>query len=211
MLNIGLPSGTEFLLISVNMGVIYAAIRPFGAQAQAGFGIGSRVMQAGFMPAVAISFGVDAVVGQNFGARAAARVREAFRESTKLTVGFMLLLTLVCQVSPASLVSPFAKEPGAIAIGADYLRVISLNYVASGMVLVIAGIFQGLGNTWPSLLCSMLRSALFVLPVLWLMSRGGFAIQTIWWIGVVSVLVQGALCLYLITRELQIKAPRDVA
>ncbi len=209
MLNIGLPSGTEFLLISLNMGVIYAAIRPFGAEAQAGFGIGSRVMQAGFMPAVAISFGVAAVVGQNFGARAHARVREAYRESTKLTVGFMLLLTLLCQVSPASLVSPFTKDPGAIEVGADYLRVISLNYVASGMVFVIAGIFQGLGNTWPSLLCSMLRSGLFVLPVLWLMSRGGFAIHAIWWIGVVSVLLQCALCLSLIAREIRIRAPLE--
>jgi putative MATE family efflux protein len=207
MLNIGLPSGTEFLLISLNMGAIYAAIRPFGAQAQAGFGIGSRVMQAGFMPAVAISFGVAAVVGQNLGARAYARVRETYRESTKLTVGFMSLLTLICQVSPAALVAPFAEDPHAIEIGADYLRTISLTYVASGMVFVIAGIFQGLGNTWPSLLCSMLRSALFVLPLSWLMSRGDFEIHTIWRINVVSVLMQCALCLYLLSRELKTKAP----
>lgn len=207
MLSIGLPSGTEFLLVSLNMGVIYAAIRSFGPEAQAGFGVGSRVMQAGFMPAVAISFGVAAVVGQNFGAGAYARVRETYRESAKLTVGFMLLLTLLFQLASPALVSAFASGPYAVSVGADYLRVISISYVGSGMVFVIAGIFQGLGNTWPSLLCSALRSVLFVVPVLWLMSRGGFEIHSIWIIGVVSVLLQLALCLYLLHRELAIKAP----
>ena len=207
MLNIGLPSGTEFLLVSLNMGVIYAAIRSFGPQAQAGFGVGSRVMQAGFMPAVAISFGVAAVVGQNFGAKAYARVRETYRESAKLTVSFMLMLTLLFQFASPALVGVFATDPYAISVGAGYLRVISTNYVASGMVFVIAGIFQGLGNTWPSLMCSALRSALFVAPVLWLMSRGGFEIHTIWIIGVISVLLQFALCMYLLHRELAIKAP----
>ena len=90
MISIGLPAGVEFLLLSVTMGVIYAVTRPFGPQAQAGFGIGSRLMQAGFIPAVAISFSAAAVVGQNYGSGAFARVREAARESTKLVPGFAM-------------------------------------------------------------------------------------------------------------------------
>lgn len=50
MLGIGLPSGAEFGLMAVYLMIIYTVIRPFGAAAQAGFGIGMRIMQAGFMP-----------------------------------------------------------------------------------------------------------------------------------------------------------------
>jgi Na+-driven multidrug efflux pump len=48
--------------------VVYTVARPFGASAQAGFGIGMRVIQAGFMPVVALGFAVAPVAGQNFGA-----------------------------------------------------------------------------------------------------------------------------------------------
>ncbi|MFT3925876.1 MAG: MATE family efflux transporter [Myxococcales bacterium] len=207
MLSIGLPAGTEFVFISLNMGVIYAAMKKFGPEAQAGFGIGSRVMQAGFMPAVAISFSVAAVVGQNFGAGAYPRVREAYRESAKLTVVLMLLFTLVCQVVPAPMVRAFTADAGSIEVGADYLRSISLMYVASGLVFVIAGIFQGIGNTWPSLACSAVRCLLFVGPVAALMVHGDFEIHTIWILSVASVFVQLGLCLYLLRRELAIKVP----
>ena len=55
----------------VFMGVIYWIIRDFGAAAQAGFGVGSRVMQAIFLPAMAIAFAAAPIAGQNFGARPA--------------------------------------------------------------------------------------------------------------------------------------------
>ena len=189
------------------MGVVYAVTRPFGAEAQAGFGIGGRVMQAGFMPAVAISFSVATVVGQNFGSRHYDRVREVLRESAKLTIGFMLLFTLLCHVAPAALVRGFSDDTTVIDVGADYLRTVSYNYVASGLIFVIAGIFQGLGNTWPSLMASGARATLFVVPVLWLSRRPGFELHTIWIVSVASVTFQMVACIFLLRRELAIKAP----
>jgi len=210
MIAIGLPSGAEFLLMSFTMAVIYGAIRPFGSQAQAGFGIASRVMQAGFMPAVAISFSVAAVAGQNFGAREHARVRETAFESAKITIAFMAFFTLLCQLAAEGMITRFSQGPPVVEVGADYLRTASYNYVASGLVFVIAGIFQGVGNTWPSLIASALRCVLFVGPVLWL-TRGTFALHTIWLMGVASVSLQLVFCLWLLRRELQSKAPLTVA
>ena len=80
MLEIGLPAGAEFALMGVYMVVVYAITRRFGAAAQAGFGIGLRVIQAGFMPVVALGFAVSPVAGQNFGARLPERVRATFRD-----------------------------------------------------------------------------------------------------------------------------------
>src|SRR5690606_36970359 len=56
LLDVGLPAGGEFALMFIYMGVIYWIISDFGAAAQAGFGIGSRIMQSIFMPAMAIAF-----------------------------------------------------------------------------------------------------------------------------------------------------------
>ncbi|HEV7714534.1 MAG TPA: MATE family efflux transporter, partial [Steroidobacteraceae bacterium] len=76
ILNIGLPAGGEFFVMFLTMGLMYWLIRDFGSEAQAGYGIGSRVMQAIFLPAMAVAFSAAPVAGQNFGARHAERVRE---------------------------------------------------------------------------------------------------------------------------------------
>lgn len=207
MLGIGLPSGAEFLLMAVVLGVIYWVIRPFGAEAQAGFGIGMRLMQAGFMPAVALSFALAAVAGQNFGARRPERVRESFVEGVKLNVGFMILFTALCHLAPARMVSWFSAEPAVIAVGADYLRIVSWNYVASGLVMVAGGLYQGLGNTVPSLLASASRLLTFILPVLWLSRQPGLQLQQIWLLSAASVFLQMLLSLGLLRREFRRKLP----
>src|SRR5207249_2326108 len=84
ILKIGLPAGAEFALMAVYLFIVYAVSRPFGTAAQAGFGIGLRIVQAGFMPVVALGFAVAPVAGQNFGARQAQRVRDTFRSALLL-------------------------------------------------------------------------------------------------------------------------------
>jgi putative MATE family efflux protein len=201
MLAIGLPSGAEFLLMSVIIGLIYTVIRPFGAEAQAGFGIGMRIMQAGFMPAVALSFAAAAVAGQNFGAGSYDRVRQTFIEGAKLNIAFMLVFTFLCHLAPEGMMRLFSQDQSVVNVGAGYLKVISWNYVASGLILVAAGIFQGIGNTLPSLAASSSRLLFFVLPVWWLAQQPQFEIHQVWYVSMASVLLQLCLSLFLLRRE----------
>ena len=69
LLEIGLPAGAEFALTAVYLFIVYKVCRPFGASAQAGFGIGLRLIQSLFLPVVALGFAVSPVAGQNVGAR----------------------------------------------------------------------------------------------------------------------------------------------
>lgn len=209
MIAIGLPAGAEFFLTALTLGVVYVVTRPFGAQAQAGFGIGSRLMQAGFMPAVAISFSVAAVVGQNFGSRSFARVHEARRQSTLLVIGFMAFFTLLCQLASRPMISAFSADPDVVAAGVDYLGTVSWGYVLSGMVFVSAGLFQGIGNTWPSLGASALRAVCFVAPVLLASRAPGFTMRMIWLLSMGAVVVQFAAQQLLLRRELTRRAPQD--
>jgi putative MATE family efflux protein len=205
MLKIGLPAGAEFALMAVYLMLVYAVSRPFGAAAQAGFGIGIRILQACFLPVVALGFAVGPVAGQNFGARQAARVRETFRVGAGLAAAGMLVLATMVWLAAAPMVSVFSSDPQVIAVGAEYLHIIAFNFIASGIVFVSSSMFQAMGNTMPSLITSAARIIIVAVPVLLLTQAPGFSLRWIWYISVVAVIVQLTLNLLLLNREFRLR------
>lgn len=209
MLRIGLPAGGEFALMAVYIVVVYGIIRDFGAAAQAGFGVGARVMQAMFLPVVAIAFAVAPVVGQNFGGRRGDRVRSSYYSALWITSVVMILLTIASQFAPGTLIRFFSKDDSVIAFGGDYLRIVSLNFLAAGIVFTSSSVFQGIGNTLPPLVSSMTRLFLFALPATFLSYRPGFQIRHVWYLSVASILFQACINLLLLRRELRRKLTFD--
>jgi putative MATE family efflux protein len=205
MLRIGVPAGAEFVLLFVYILIVYAIIRNFGAAAQAGFGVGARVMQALFLPVVALSFAVSPVVGQNFGGRKADRVRHSVKTGLALAAGIMLVLALLTELSPAAMIGVFSKDPNVISFGSDYLRIVAINFVAAGIVFTSSSMFQGLGNTFPPLLSSASRLFLFALPALLWSQRVGFNIKIVWYLSVASQSLQACANLFLLRHELHRK------
>jgi putative MATE family efflux protein len=201
ILKIGLPSGVEFALMAVYLLLVYAVSRPFGAAAQAGFGIGARILQACFLPVVALGFAVAPVAGQNFGARQAARVRQTFHVAAAMAAGAMLVCSLAVWLAGGRMVGVFSGDVEVIAVGEEYLHIIALSFVASGVVFVASSIFQALGNTVPSLVSSAARIVLVALPVLWLSTAPGFTLRWIWYISATAVVVQVSMSLMLLRRE----------
>jgi putative MATE family efflux protein len=201
MLAIGLPSGFELAITAFYIGVVYSIARPFGAAAQAGFGIGQRIIQAGFMPVIALAFSVAPVAGQNFGARQARRVTSTFRDAAWLSAGMMALFTIVCVAAAAPLVGIFSNDPAVIAVGAEYLSIISWNYVASGLVFVASSMFQAMGNTIPSLISSVLRITMVTAFALMAARMPVFELRWIWYVSVAAVFFQLILSMTLLRRE----------
>ena len=201
MLAIGLPAGFEFGLMSVYLFIVYSITRPFGAAAQAGFGIGQRVVQAGFMPVVALGFSVAPVAGQNFGAGKGQRVKDTYKDAAMMAVGAMIALGIACHIAPAALVGIFSNDPAVIAVGEEYLRIVSWNFVASGLIFVNSSMFQAMGNTIPSLLTSGARIVIIAIPAFWMARMPGFQLRWIWYLSMGAVLVQLALSLWLLRRE----------
>ena len=213
MLKIGLPAGAEFGLMGVYLFVVYVVARPFGAAAQAGFGIGTRIVQAGFLPVVALGFAVAPVAGQNFAARLPDRVRGAFRSAALMAAGAMLAFTLVVQIAPVWFIAIFSSDPEVLAVGRDYLRIVSLTFVASGVTFVTSSMFQAMGNTIPSLMTSFIRILVGVMPTVILSRRAGFQLHWIWYLTVVSIALQMTLNLFLLQREFRVRLggpPADV-
>jgi Na+-driven multidrug efflux pump len=201
LLRIGLPAGGEFALMFVFMAVMYWLIRRFGQDTQAGYGVGVRITQSLFLPAMAVAFATAPIVGQNFAAGQFARVREAFRLAAIAGAVIMALLTLLCQLRSAWLIRVFTTEPTAMAVGAQFLRVVSWNFVASGFVFTCSALFQGLGNTIPSLLSSMIRIVSFMIPAFWLAARPEFHLVQLWYVSVASQTLQAFVSLWLVRGQ----------
>ena len=68
----------------------------------------------------------------------------------------------------------FSPEPDVVEVGADFLRIISLNFFAMGIVWTCSSVFQGLGNTLPSLASSAMRLVTFAVPAVWISMQPGF-------------------------------------
>ncbi|MEM7353454.1 MAG: MATE family efflux transporter [Acidobacteriota bacterium] len=203
ILKIGLPPGGEFALLFIYIGVIYWVARHFGSAAQAGFSVGSRVMQAIFLPAMAISFATAPVAGQNFGAGLTDRVRRTFRDSAWIGSAIMLCLTLLCQWRPEIFVQVFTRDPQVVEVGSSFLRWISLNFVASGLVFTCSGMFQALGNSVPGVVSGATRLLTFVAPAVWLTGRPGFELHHLWLVSVISVALQAVFSLWLLRIEMR--------
>ena len=201
ILGIGLPAGGELAIVFVSMAVIYYALRDFGAAAQAGFGIGARLLGVVYMPAISVAFAAGAIAGQNFGAGHNERVKETFWSVLVLATALMVAFTIFAQWRPELWLGGFTQDPQTIATGTLFLRMISLNLVAQGLIFVCSSMFQGLGNTKPALLSSAARLITYSLPLIWLSALPGFRIEYVWYLSIVTTTMQAGLSLLLLRLE----------
>ncbi|MEN2785009.1 MATE family efflux transporter [Sphingomonas qilianensis] len=203
--DVGLPAAGEFVMIFVMTAVVYWIIRGYGPQVQAGYGIASRILQSIFLPPMAIAFAAAAMAGQNYGAKLPDRVRSTFYQCAGIGSIVMLVLTLLCQTNPQALILPFTHDPSVVAVAADYLRISSLNFVAIGLVFACSGMFQAFGDTRPALISSAGRLLTFVLPALYMSTRGDVALEAYWYLSAVAVTGQAIVSIWLLRGHMRDK------
>ncbi len=196
LIKVGLPAAGEFFLLFTFNAVLYWSIRRFGPAAQAGYGIGARLMQAMFLPTMAISFAAAPIAGQNFGAGLRARVMETFRTSLLYGTCLMLGLTALCQAKPEWLAGAFTQDPGVLAIACQFLRMISWNFVAVGVGFACSGMFQALGDTLPGFYSSASRLVTFAVPCVLLSYYPPAVLPDFWVASIISATVQAGLSLW---------------
>lgn len=198
---IGLPTGGEFVLMFSYMAIVYWALQDFGAHAQAGFGIGQRVMQSMLMPGLALSFAAPAIVGQNFGAGQAQRVRDIQATLLEMNVIVLGSLGVLCIIFGEHMMRFFTHEAPVIATGAEYLFWTGFAFMPSVVILSCNGIYQGLGNTWPALFSSLCRISIIILGVYGLMQSAEFESVHLWQLSLLANAIQATIS-YLLLRRL---------
>jgi putative MATE family efflux protein len=208
IVKIGIPPGGELALIFLFYGLIYWIIRDFGAEAQAAFGIGVRITQALFLPVMAIAFATAPVAGQNVGAGLTDRVRHTFYVSAIGGSTLMVMVTLICQWQAPWFIDLFTEEPAVIAVGAEFLRVVSWNFFAAGLIFTASSMFQAMGNTLPGLLAGITRLITFFFPGIWLAAQPWFELRHLWFLSVATTLLQAAVATGFVLLEFRWRLPR---
>ena len=104
----------------------------------------------------------------------------------------------------------FTTDPTALAVGAQFLQVVSWNFLATGIVFTCSSVFQGLGHTVPAVLSSASRLVSFVVPALWLAASPQFQLVQLWYVSIASVTLQAVLSLWLVRGEFRRRAPLAV-
>jgi MATE family, multidrug efflux pump len=202
-LTIGLPSGLNHFFLAVNLLITYRVISSFGTAALAALGIGLRLLQGIYLPVIALVSAAAACIGQNYGAGNYPRVARTLRSTWVLSSAFMVLVTLVCRLFPAELISIFSRDPEVIRYGATYISVISIGNVVMGTIMTVAAVFQGLGKTYPKLVGAAVDNAVFAALVLTLPGIYGWGIQAVWWLKLVSLAAELLLICLWLRREMQ--------
>ncbi|MGG2041219.1 MATE family efflux transporter [Burkholderia gladioli] len=117
----------------------------------------------------------------------------------------MVPLAIAVYAFAPSLVTVFSKDAGVIGQGSVFLHIVAWNFIAQGIIFTCSSVFQGLGNTRPSLLSSSVRLLAFALPTIWIAMRGNFAIELIWYFSLASMFIQAAVSLLLLRRQFDLR------
>jgi len=128
-------------------------------------------------------------------------VRETFRWTAIISAVIMLLLTVMCQFESQTFMHVFTTEEAVVAVGVQVLMISSWNFVANGVIFSCSSMFQALGNTWPTIMSSAVRLAVFLVPAFWLSTRPGFQLAHVWYVSVASMFIQMVIALLLLRYE----------
>ena len=155
----------SFLIIMVNN-----SLRAYGGDiAIATYSIVNKIVMFVTMPLFGIVAGVQPMIGYNYGAMKMNRVKESLKFSVLSTVGIGLFFSILFLVFPTPIISVFSNDPELIASGAFPLRMVILLFTLIGFQIIGAGFFQSIGKARPSIILSLTRQVLFLLPLILLL------------------------------------------
>lgn len=171
----------------------------FTSTAQAVFGAYFKLQSFIMMPVFGLNNGMIPIIAYNYGARNKDRIMQTIKLSMITAVCIMLGGLLLLHVCPAWLLRFFNASDQMISIGVPALRTISLSYIFAGFCIVSISIFQAFGNGINSMIISILRQLVVLLPAAWLFSLSG-NLNIVWWAFPLAELMSLAACLLFLRR-----------
>ena len=156
------------------------------------------------MPVFGLNNGMVPIIAYNYGARNKERMMKTYKLSVLYAVGIMVIGFAVMQVIPGQLFGLFEASEVMLSIGIPALRLISISWLFAGFCIISGSMFQALGNGVLSMIISVARQILVLLPVAYLLSLTG-KLNMIWLsfpIAEVASLVLRSVCLYRIYKKI---------
>ncbi len=198
---VGLPSTVMSSIGSVLNVCMNMILIGFGNAAVSVLGVYFRLQSFVFMPVFGLSNGLVAIVGYNYGAKLRARVYAAIRVAMGWAGTIMILGMTAFLLMPEALMSLFESgEAGELtAIGVVALRTICLSFIPAAIGVILSTVFQAVGRGTYSLIMSLCRQLVVLLPVAWLLSRIG-GLNALWWAFPIAEVASLVICLGLFAK-----------
>ncbi|HKM04504.1 MAG TPA: MATE family efflux transporter [Lachnospiraceae bacterium] len=144
------------------------------------FGVYFKVQSFIFMPIFGLNNGMIPIVAYNYGAGKRGRVIKAIKLSMLYSMSIMFVGFLVFQIFPKRLLMMFNASNAMLEIGIPAFRIISIGFLIAGFCIIAGTAFQALGNAMYSLIVSVARQLVVLLPAAYLLSLSG-VLSNVWW------------------------------
>ncbi len=195
---VGAPSVIMQSIGSLMTYGINLILASFGV-AQTVFGLYFKLQSFIFLPVFGLNNGMVPIIAYNYGAGRRDRVLKTMKLSICFAVSIMLVGLVVMELFPGQLLLLFNADQELLKVGIPALRIICLSFVFAGFCIVVGSVFQALGNGIYSMITSISRQMLVLLPVAYLLSLTG-VVSNIWWSFPIAELMSLAMSTYFLWR-----------
>ncbi|MGI5883672.1 MAG: MATE family efflux transporter [Candidatus Spyradocola sp.] len=190
---VGVPSIIMASISSVMTFGMNKILISFSSTAAAVFGVYFKLQSFVFMPVFGLNNGMVPIISYNYGARKKSRILGTIKLSVLYALIIMAVGVLIFQLLPAQLMRLFDASTAMQELGVSALRIISVHFLVAAYSIVISSVFQALGDGIPSLVISVARQLVVLLPAAWLLSLTG-QVNNVWWAFPIAELASCALC-----------------
>lgn len=185
-LRMGVPLSLQFSLIAISSMALQRVVNSFGAVAMATFTASSRIEQVIHQPYQTLSAALSTFIGRNYGAKKKDRMFEGYKKSILIMIIFTVIMVVAMQLFGRYITALFVNDPEVIEMGTKSLRITSLFYIFLGMIYVVRGFLNGVGDAFFALYNGIVEViGRFVVPITLTMIPF-IGIWGIWWsVGIV--------------------------
>ena len=186
VVRLGVPISLQFSLIAISCMALQKVVNSFGEVTVAAFTATSRIEQIIHQPYQTLGAALSTYTGQNYGAKKMDRVKMGYHKGLLLMLLFSAMMLPVMQIFGQGIIRIFVSEEPVIEIGAKALRITSWFYVMLGMIYVVRGVLNGLGDAVFAMINGIVEAlGRFIVPAL-LVGLPAFGLWGIWWsVGIV--------------------------
>lgn len=191
---IGVPS---IIMASIGSGMLYLLnkiLLVYSESAAAVLGAYFKIQSFVFMPVFGFTNAMIPIAAYNYGAQNKERLITAYRSCLLYALSIMLTGTLLFQLFASQILSFFNLMPETMEMGIQALRVISFCFMTAGFNIVSSSLFQALGNGVQSMLMSIIRQIVVIVPAAYILVKL-FGIMQVWWAFLIGEAVVSVLCI----------------
>ncbi len=179
-IRIGFPVGAQQAFVALGMMAMYWLVNPFGTNVMAAYSVAFRVDSFAAMPAMNIANALSTFVGQNLGANKPERIKRGLWATFKMTTVISVSISVFTILFSEPLMRLFIKDPEVIAIGVNYIHIVTVFYIMFSTMFVVGAVMRGAGDTFVPMIITFFALWVVRIPLCYFLSQE-WGYVGIWW------------------------------